>query len=162
MAEAFHDGFDAVAGAALAGLDGTLDLFDRMLGQQLQDANELPRPGLGAVLAFQVAAQFGEYGRQLPVPIDVGMVERRWPAAECGQVMQRVEDLLAVPIRTDMPGDDLVASHDLDAVDVALDRHGLKGEGTRHAVGIAVETSGLILVHLGRLADARVERPFGE
>jgi hypothetical protein len=76
--------------------------------------------------------------------------------------MQRVEDLFAVPIRPDMPGNDLVAGHDLDTVDVALDCHGLKGERARHTVAIAVEASGLILVHLGRLADARIERVLGQ
>lgn len=73
--------FDAVAAGTAADLDSTLDRFDRVLGQQLQDANELACPGLGAVLALQVATQLGEHGGQLPVPIDVGMVERRRPAA---------------------------------------------------------------------------------
>lgn len=76
--------------------------------------------------------------------------------------MQRVKNLLALPIRADMAGDDLVAGDDLDAVDVALDGHGLEGEGSRHAVGIAVEAGGLILVHLGRLADAGIERRLGQ
>jgi len=69
----------------------------------------------------------------------------------------RIEALLVLAIRARMPGDHLAGSHDLDVVHVALDRHRLEGGRARRAVAVAVEAHGLVLVHLGRLADARIE-----
>jgi hypothetical protein len=56
-----------------------------------------------------------------------------------------------------MPGDHLAVGDHLDVVHVALDRHCLKGGRARRAVAIVVESHGLVLVHLGRLKNARIE-----
>jgi len=128
------------------------------LAQELQDADEVANASGSAMLTFQVDAQFMEDRGQLPVAEDVGVIERRRLAAEDFQVMKRVEVLLETAVQTRMPGHDLVAGHDDDLVDVALYRHGPKGVAARHAVVVAVETHRLILVHLGRLRDAGVER----
>ena len=59
--------------------------------------------------------------------------------------------------------DDLASGHDHDPVDVALDRHHLERERPRHAVAIAVESDGLILVHRDRGTDhAGVEPMLGQ
>jgi hypothetical protein len=62
-----------------------------MFGQQLQNANVLTRPGQGAVLFFQRLPQFRERGRQLPVFVDVGVIQSRRLPAEGHQVVQRIE-----------------------------------------------------------------------
>ena len=49
--------------------------------------------------------------------------------------------------------DDLASSHDHDPVDVTLDRHHLEREPPGHAVPIAVEGNGLVLVHRSRRTD---------
>ncbi len=128
------------------------------LAQELQDADEVPNPSGSAVLTFQVGTQFVEDRGELPVAEDVGVIQRRRLASEDFQVMKRVEVLLEVAVQARMPGHDLVAGHDDDLVHVALHRHGPKGVAARHAVVVAVETHGLILVHLRRLRDAGVER----
>ena len=62
-----------------------------------------------------------------------------------------------------MCGDDLAVRHDHDAIDVALDRHRLERKRARHAVTIAVEGDGLILVDRDRGLDhARVEPMLGQ
>jgi hypothetical protein len=156
-----QDGLDREAARA-AELDGPLHALDGVLGQELQDADVLPRPRRGAVLPLQVRAQLGENTRQIPMPVDVGVIQRRRLPLQHHQVVQRVEPLLALGIRARVPGDDLAAGHDHHLIDVALDGHRLERERPRHAVVVGVEANGLILVHLGRLRHARVERPFGE
>lgn len=93
------------------------------------------------------------------MPIDVGMVQRRRLAAQARQVMQRIENLLPLAVTARMPRDHLVDRHHLDVLDVALDRHAPEGVDTRHAVAVVIETHRLILVHLGRPANAGVESP---
>ena len=61
-----------------------------------------------------------------------------------------------------MARDDLAAGHHRDVVHVALDRHRLESEGTRHAVAVAVETHGLVFVYLAWALDARIKRPLGQ
>lgn len=140
-----------------AGRDGLLDLGERLLRQQLQDAHEVTPPRRGAVLFLQGLAQFGEHGRQFPVTEDVGVIQRRRPAPQRGQVVQRFHHPGPGLIRAGMAGDLLVAGHHDHGIDIALDRHGLKGKGTRHAVAVVVEAHRLVLVHLGWLTEAGVE-----
>ena len=147
-----HRHAEAVGRAA--GLDGLLDLGERLLRQQLQDAHEVTPPRRGAVLLFQALPQFGEHGRQFPVAEDVGVIQCRRPPAQRGQVVQRFHHSGPGLIRSSMTGDLLVAGHHGHGIDVALDRHRLKGKGTRHAVAVVVETHRLVLVHLGWLAEA--------
>ena len=53
--------------------------------------------------------------------------------------------------------------HDRDVVDIALDRNHLERELTGHAIAVAVEGNGLILVNRnGRLDHARVEPMLGQ
>jgi len=85
------------------------------------------------------------------------MIQCRRLALQHLQVMLRIETLLVPLIQARMPGDYLAAGHDLDVVHIALDGHGLKGGRPRRTVAIVVEAHGLILVHLGRLEDTRIE-----
>jgi hypothetical protein len=133
-----------------------------MVLQQVQDADVVLAAAVGPVLAFQRRPQFAEDGRQLPAPEDVGVVQRRRPALQSAEVMLRVEDLLVLAVAARVRGQDLAAQHDRDAVDVALDRHRLEGGGARRAVAVVVEAGHLVLIDLGRLADARVEGEVGQ
>jgi len=133
-----------------------------MLGQQLQDANVLTCPGHGTVLLFQGLAQLREHRRQLPMFVDFGVVQRRRLAPQRHQIVQRIEHLHPLGIRTHVAGDDLTLGHHGDVLDIGL--HGDRRERvrTRHAVGVVIETHGLVLVHLGHLRHARVERSGGQ
>ena len=131
-----------------------------MLGQQLQDANELPRAGLRPQPVLQALAHLGEQRRQLPIPEDVGMVQSRRPSSQADQVMQWLKDLLMLLIPARVPGHDLRAGHHLDAVHVALDGYRGKGVSPRHAIAIAVELHGLVFVDLGWPHDAGIKSPL--
>src|SRR5689334_1301549 len=85
------------------------------------------------------------------------MIQRGGPAAQGGQIVQRVEHVLVAAVAAGMPRYHLSTLDDLNTVDVALDRHRSVGAATRHAVAIAVEMNRLVLVHLRRLADAGIE-----
>jgi hypothetical protein len=119
---------DIVTRAAVAHDDRSLDARHRMLGQQLQDADVLPRAGSKATPLFQVGAQFREHRRQVPVLVHVGVIESRRFATQHRQIVQRIEDLHAVLVAARMACDHLSARHDLDVRDVALDRHRAEGE----------------------------------
>ena len=156
--DALHDRLDVVAAARMALHDRPLHPRRRVsLAQKLQNADEVTNASGPAVPTFQVGTQFAEDRRQSPMAEDVGVIQRRWFAAEDFQVMKRVEVVFEAGVQPRMPGHDLVAGHDDDLVDIALHRHGPKGVAARHAVVVAVETHGLIFVHLRRLRDARVE-----
>ena len=128
-----------------------------MFFQQVQHAHVVLAAAVGPVLTLQRRPQLAEDGRQLPAPEDVGVVERRRPALQGAQIMLRVEDLLVLAVAARVRGDHPAAEHDVDAVDVALDRHRLEGGRARHAVAVVVEAGHLEFIDLGRLADARIE-----
>ena len=157
-ADALQDRLDVVASTAVALHRGPLHALGRVpLTQQLQNADELANALGPAVLTFQVRTQLVEDGRESPVAEDVGVIQRRRFAAENLQVMLGVEALLVAAIEPRMPGDDLVAGHDHDLVDVALDRHRAKGVAARYAVAVVVKAHRLKLVYLRRLRDARIK-----
>lgn len=149
----FH--IEACDGAAL--LDGPLHLGDHMVFEELQDAGVLLEAAAGAVLPLQGGAQLLEQWRQLPAAEDVGMVQRRGPALQRAQVVLRVKDLLLPVVTARVRGHDLAPQHHVDPLDIQLDGHGLEGGGAGHAIAVVVAADHLVLVHLGRLHDARVE-----
>jgi hypothetical protein len=154
--------FHVEARRAAAGLDRTLHVIEAVVGQQVQDADIMLDATPGAVLTFQVAAQFVEDGRQLPVPQDVGMVQRRRPALQRVQVMPRLENLLMLAIAAGVRGDHLPVLHDVYTFHVGFDGHGLEGGRARYAVAVRVVADHLILVCLGRLHHAGVEGATGQ
>ena len=133
-----------------------------MLGQKLQKADELPCPKLRPQPLLQALAHLGKQRRQLPITEHVGMVQRRRPALQAAQIMLRVEHLLVLAVAARMRRDHLATEHDVDALHIALDRHRLEGGGARRAVAVVVEAGHLVLIDLGRLADARVEGVVGK
>jgi hypothetical protein len=128
-----------------------------MLGQELQDTDELAGTGGAAMLPFQVGAQLPEHRGQLPAPVDIGMIERRRPATERGQVVQRIKDLQPRAIRALMPRDHLTRGHHFHVLHVSLDGYRLEGEHPRHAVGVAVKTNRLVFVDAPRPLQAGIE-----
>jgi hypothetical protein len=157
LTHAEQDDFHVEAGFAAAALDDALHLVGRMVVEQLQDADVVLGAAGRSVLALQRGPQLAEDGWQLPAAEDVGVVERRRPALQRLQVVLRVEDLLMLPVGARVGSDHLAAKHQIDARDVGLDRHGLEGHHARYAVAIGVEADHLVLVHLGRLEQARIE-----
>jgi hypothetical protein len=155
---ATQDRGDVVAVALASADDGLLHAFNGVISEELQDTNEMAGAGLGTVLLFQGQTQVAEYGRQLPLAVDIGVIESRRLAPECHQVMQRIKDLHPWCVRARVMSDDLTAGHDLDMMHVTFDGHGLERKATRHAVAVPIEAHRLILVHLGRLPDGGVER----
>jgi len=71
--------------------------------------------------------------------------------------MQWIQQLLVAAVAAAVPGHHLASRNDLDTLDVTLDGHRLKGAMPGHAVAVAVETHGLVLVHTGCLHQAGVE-----
>jgi len=155
---AAHDSGRVVVVSLATADDGLLHAFDGMRGQKLQHANIVAGTGAHTMLVLQRATQLAEYRRQLPVAVDVGVVQRRRLAPQRHQVMQRIEDLLAVAVGTTMVGDYLPARHDRDAGHICLDAHLLKGVHARHTVAIAIEAHRLVLVHAGWLVQTGIER----
>jgi hypothetical protein len=93
----------------------------------------------------------------LPVPKNVGVVQRRRPALQRVQVMPRVQHLLVLAIATRVRGEHLSALYDVQTFDLGFDRYCLESGGTRHAVAIGVVADHLVLVGLGRLHHTRIE-----
>ena len=150
-------------------VDDVVSLLDRLLNpthrvfhQQLQDTDELTSPAGRPVTGFELLAELAEDRRQLPIAIDRGMVQRRRSTAQRHQVVDRVQDPFVALIAAFVTGDDGIAGHELDAVDVGFDRHRLEGIATWDAVAIGIECGRLILVDLHRLVDAWVKRLFGQ
>jgi hypothetical protein len=154
---ALEDALDVVAGFGPAQLDGPLHHFGRLLPQQLHHTQVVFDAAAWPVPLLQVGTQLGKERRQLPAPEDVGVIERRGFALQRFQVMLGIQALLVPAIRPRMPGNHLAGGHDLDVIHVALDRDRLKRGRARRAVTVGIEAHGLVLVHLGRLEDARVE-----
>lgn len=161
-ADAGQNRFHIEAGAAPALLDGPLHGGERMLVEQVQDTHVVLDAAARTVLPLQGNTQFVENGRQLPATEDLGMVQRRRPTPQRVQVVPRLDDLLVAPIRARVAGDDLALTNHVEALDVDLDGHGLEGGAARHAVAVGVEADHLVLVHLGRLHEARIEGIRGQ
>jgi hypothetical protein len=157
LPKSLEDGFNVVASFRLAPFDGPLHRLGRLLRQQLHDADVVLDAAARSVLLLQSGTQLGKERWQLPAAKDVRVVQRRRLAVERLQVVLRIEALLVRAIQPRMPGDHLAVGDHFDVVHVALDRHRLKGGGARRAVAVVVESHRLVLVHLGRLEDTRIE-----
>src|SRR5262249_49428743 len=107
----------------------------------------------GAVASFQLESELDEATGELPIAKDGRVVQCAGLAPQSREVMDWVEDHLALLETSVVRGHDLAARDDRDAVDVALDRDHLEREGARRAVTVAAEGDGLILVDRDRRAD---------
>lgn len=129
-----------------------------MLLQQLQNADVLLGPAAGALVLFQGLPQFVEHGWQMPAAKDARVIQRGRPALETIQIVFRNQDLLVPAVRARVRSDHLALQHDVDAVQVSLDRHRLKSGEARHAVAVGVVAHHLVLIDLRRLVQAGIER----
>jgi hypothetical protein len=134
-----------------------LHLIEGMVMQQVQDADIMLDATPRTILTLQITAEVVEYRRQLPVPKDVGMIQRRRPALQRVQVMTWVKDLLVLAVTTRVRGDHLASLHDVQPFDVGFDRDRLESGGAGHAVAVGAEAYHLVLVGLGRLHHAGIE-----
>src|SRR5580658_7554440 len=75
--------------------------------------------------------------------------------------MKRIEDLLPSLIGAEVCGDGRSFTDHFDAVHISLHTHWPKRPSTRHTVAVAIESDRLVLVHLARLDDARIEAMTG-
>ena len=133
-----------------------------MLCQQLQHADKMPGARQRPVACFKTFAQLGKRRRQTPVAIDVGVIEIGWLHSQRGQVVQRIEHLLALAVGALVLGNPLAVADDFDAIDVRL--HGHRGERLppRHTVTILLPSDRLVLVDLADLAHGGFERAKGQ
>jgi hypothetical protein len=57
-----------------------------MLGQQLQDADVLPRSRRGTVTFLHGLPKLGELRGHLPIPVDLRVIQRRRATSQGGQI----------------------------------------------------------------------------
>ena len=121
-------------------------------------------PAVAPCCPLQRGAEAGEARGELPVAEHRRVVQRAGLAVQRRQVVERVEDhRRASPSDRSWVATTWPSRHDHDAVDVALDRHHLERERPGHAVAVAVEGDGLILVDGDRGVDhAGVEPMRGQ
>jgi hypothetical protein len=160
----FGGAFDPADDAVRVSTFRSTQLFDRrlhsrlcMTRQQLQHTHVLTHAGADAMPLFQPPTQFQKDRRQLPVPIHVRVIQRGRPTLQRRQIMPRVEHLVAGGVTPRVSRHDRVLMHDLNPVDIALDRHRLERAVTRDAVTHVVESRELILVDFHVLMQAGVE-----
>jgi len=151
-------GVDGRLAAALD--DGLLDYLHRVFGQQLQDPHVLPGSGGQPLPLLEVGSQLIEARRQLPLGKHEGMIQGGGPATEDGQVMLRLHDPFPAGVAAWVTGNYSCLRDHLDPIHVRLDRHRLERPATRNTVAVGVEPHCLVLVHLGRLGDKRIEGPW--
>ena len=118
----------------------------------------MPRPGRYSQSLGESRAQLGEHGRQLPVAVHRCVIERGRLVQQRAQEVKGIEDLLATAVTSDVAGDDSAVTDHFDAIHIPLHTHLSEREPAWHAVTVAVEPGGLVLVHLGRLNHACIER----
>lgn len=106
----------------------------------------------------QLPTQFTEDARELPVTHNRCVIECRGLVFQNAQEMKGIEYPLRTVVTAGVRGDGGSLADNLDAINVALHAHGAERPSSGHAVAVAVESHRLILVHLRRLQDTRIER----
>ena len=134
---------------------------DRMLGQQLQDPDVLTSPGGGAISSLEIFSQRGKIRRQFPVAKHRRMIQRRRATAQNRQVMLLLHDQLPPLVTTPMRSHHRTLGHDVDPMDIRLDRNLLKGPATGDGVPIGVVADRLIFIDLGLCGDTGIEGTGG-
>lgn len=141
--------------------DRVLHMFDGVVGQQLQHADVMSRSQARSVLLFQRTPESVKDTRQLPVAIYRCVIESAGLTFQNHQEMERIEYLLPSLVTAEVGGDGRSFTDHFDAVHISLHTHRSKRPSTRHAVAVAIESDRLVLVHLARLYDARIEAMAG-
>jgi hypothetical protein len=150
-------GVDGCLAAALD--DGLLDYLHGALGQQLQNPHVLSGSGGQPLPLLEVGPQLVKARRQRPSGKHEGMIQGGGPATEDGQVMLRLHDPFPAGVAAWVAGNAPCLRDHLDPIHIRLDRHCLEGPATRNTVAVGVEPHRLVLVHLGRLRNKRLEGP---
>jgi hypothetical protein len=138
-------------------LDCLLDSLDRMLGQQLQDPDVLPRSGSGTIPGLELFAQRSKDRRQFPAAKHRRMIQRRRPPAQNRQIMLFLHDQLAPFVTTPMGSHHRALGRHVDPINISLDRDLLKGPTTRDGIAIGVIADGLIFIDFGLCSDTGIE-----
>ena len=133
-----------------------------MLCQQLQHADELPSARQRSVACFKMFAQLGKRRRQTPIAVDVSVIQIGWLHSQSGQVVQRIEHLLALSVGALVPGNPLAVADDFDAIDSGFYRDRGERMPPRHAVAILLPGDRLVLVDLTDLAHGGFKRALGQ
>jgi len=114
------------------------------------------------VACFKTLAQLSKRGRQTPVAVDVGVIEIGWLDSQRGQVVQRIEHLLALTVGPLVLGNPHSVADDFDAIDVRFYRDRGESMPPRHTVTILLPGDRLVLVDLADLAHGGFERALGQ
>jgi len=132
-------------------------MLDGVRCQQLQNADVVVCSVTHAESLDERPTKLSEHTRQLPVAVHRSVIESGRFAFQSRQEMKRIEDLLPTPVTANVSGDCGSVTDHFNAVDVPLHAHGSERPPTRHAVTVAVEANGLVLVHLAWLDHTRIE-----
>lgn len=122
----------------------------------------MPGAGQRPVTCFKTLTQLGKRRRQTPVAVDGGVIEIGWLQTQRGQVVQRIEHLLALTVGPLVLGNQPTVADDLDAMDVRFYRDRGEGMPPRHTVAILLPGDRLVLVDLADLAHGGFERALGQ
>jgi hypothetical protein len=107
---------------------------------------------------FKTLAQLGKRRRQTPVAVDVGVIKIGWLHSQCGQIVQRIEHLLALAIGSLVLGNQQSVADNRDAMDVRFYRDRGERMPPRHTVAVLLPGDRLVLVDLADLAYRSFER----
>jgi hypothetical protein len=142
--------------------DDRFQTFDGVTCEQLQNPDVVPRADARATPRGERRAEFHECGRQLPVAVHRRVIERGGLLFQSAQEVEWVEYLLCGLVRAWVRSDHGAVADDIDTINVALHADGAERPPSRGTVAVAIELYRLVLVHLGRLNDARIKRMLGE
>jgi hypothetical protein len=141
----------------MTSFDRLLDSLDRMLGQQLQDPDVVPRPRSGTMPGLELFAQRGKDRRQFPVAKHRRMIQRRRATTQNRQIMLLLHDQLSSLVTPPMRSHHRALGHHVDLIDIRLDRDLLKCPATGDGIAIGVVADGLVFIDFGLCGDTSVE-----
>jgi hypothetical protein len=133
-----------------------------VLGQQLQHADELAGARQRPVACFKTLAQLGKRRRQTPVAVDGRVIEIGWLDTQRGQVMQRIEHLLALSVGSLVLGNPHSVADGFDAIDVRFYRDRGERVPPRYTVTVLLPGDCLVLVDLANLAHGGFKWSMGQ
>ena len=138
-----------------------LHSWDRMLGQQLQDPDVLTSPVRRAIPGLEIFSQRGKNRRQFPVAKHRRMIQRRRATTQNRQIMLFLHDQLPPLVTTPMRSHHRTLGHDVDPMNIRLDRDLLKGPATGDGVPIGIVADRLVFIDFGLCGDTGIEGAGG-
>jgi len=137
-----------------------LHTLSRMGSQQLQYPHILFRSSWTTMPVFQTLSQRIEHRWQLPLSVDIRVIQRSRTTRQCRQIMQWIEYLFPFFIASGMRCHNSILKHNFNTIHVPLDGDRLKRTLPRHAVVHVIKPHKLILVHFRLPANAGIEAVF--